>query len=121
MADVNDFFTLESMLTLTGATGATVVISNSLQIVLNKSPRWLALAVAQFISLGTLFFSKGAIASDYFIAFINGFLVYSTAVGASVFTNGAPAGGNMQARGAEEATAPVATSSPKRTFFSSWF
>jgi hypothetical protein len=47
----SEFFTLQSMLTLSGATTATYVISNGLQHAFNYNPKWLALAIALAISL----------------------------------------------------------------------
>lgn len=56
-----EFFTIQSMLTLTGATGATFVIANGCQRAFNFNPRWFALVIAQVISLvGVLTIGKGA-------------------------------------------------------------
>lgn len=113
-----EFFTLQSMLTLSGATGATFVVSNGLQTAFNVSPRWLALAVAQIIVLtGTLL--SGGNGVDYFIGVINGFLVYCTAAGATYAAAG-KAQGQAVARGAADAANPQMTST-KRRFLSPWF
>jgi hypothetical protein len=70
--DPKEFFTLQSMVTLTGATGATYVIANGCQSALNFNPRWLALAIAQVISLFGVYATQG-IGSDYFGGIVNGF------------------------------------------------
>ena len=59
----DEFFTIQSMLTLTGATGATFVVANGLQKAFNFNPRW---SIAQAISLfGVLTTGKGA--ADVFV------------------------------------------------------
>jgi len=77
-----EFFTVESMLTLTGATGATFVISNGLQKAFDFNPRWLALAIAVSVCLFGVF-ATGGRPTDYFVGLVNGFLVYCTAAGAT--------------------------------------
>jgi uncharacterized membrane protein len=106
-----DFFTLESMLTLTGATGAVVVICNGLQTAFNFNPKWLGLLIAVIISITGVYFSSGS-GSDYFIGFINGFLIYATATGTNAVTAKST---GATARGLENYTAA------KRSFFSRWW
>ena len=109
-----DLFTLQSMVTLTGATGAVYVTCNSLQRAFNFNPRWLALLVAELISLfGTYVNAKYP--SDYFVGVINGFLIYCTAVGAVQIT-----------ASRTDSAAPMAPDSSglktaKRTLRSPWF
>jgi hypothetical protein len=108
-----EFFTLQSMLTLSGATGATFVVSNGIQQAFNIAPKWLALAVAETICIAGAYFSHG-VGSDYFVGVINGFLVYCTAAGAT------SALGNSTRQ-------PIARgelrrdSFRRRTFLSPWF
>ncbi|MEI9983885.1 MAG: hypothetical protein WDN69_12130 [Aliidongia sp.] len=45
-----EFFTLQSMMTLTGATGTVYVVCNTIQQVFDRNPRWLALVVAECIA-----------------------------------------------------------------------
>ena len=115
------FFTIQSMLTLTGAAGATYVICNGLQRALNFNPRWLALAIAISISVyGTYETSPGRV-SDYFVAVINGFLIFCTSAGATEL--GAVRTDSATARGAGGVTAPngLPVNPHKRKFRSSWF
>jgi hypothetical protein len=118
-----EFFTLQSMLTLTGATGAVFVISNGLQLALNFNPRWLALAVSQIVVLGGVYVT-GGVGIDYFVGLVNGFLVYCTAAGATLMGAGAGSGG-VVARDISVATADEAkfpqTSHYKRRFLTSWY
>jgi hypothetical protein len=108
-----EFFTVQSMLTLTGATGATFVVANGCQAAFNFNPRWLALAIAQLIVLLGVHTTGGA-GSDYFIGVINGFLVFCTAAGATSL-GGKPSGGTSRGGG-------VLPKQPsKRQFMQSWF
>jgi hypothetical protein len=108
-----EFFTLQSMLTLTGATGATYVVANGCQVAFNFNPRWLALAIALLISLFGVH-QTGGTGSDYFVGVINGFLIFCTAAGATSLA-GKPSTG--VSRGMD--IAPNAQS--KRHFSQSWF
>jgi hypothetical protein len=82
-----EFFTVESMATLVGASGATFVIANGVQAALGFNPRWFALAVAQVICLVGVYAAHSAADAatpvDYFVGVVNGFLVYWTAAGAT--------------------------------------
>jgi hypothetical protein len=112
-----DFFTIQSMLTLSGATGATFVVSNAIQAAFNFNPKWLALVIAEVIVLTGVFLTNSASLVDYMIGVINGCLVYTSAAGATgVLGGGAPTG---VARG----TAGAAPPTPKqaRQFLTSWF
>lgn len=114
-----EFFTLQSMLTLTGATGATFVVSNGLQAAFNFNPRWLALAIAQVIVLvGTKL--TGGSGADYFVGVINGFLVFTTTVGATHALGGAVGGAGAVARG-PAAAAVAQQPESRRRFLSPWF
>lgn len=116
---INQFFTLESMLTLTGATGATLVVSNALQQLLNRNPKWIALIVAQTVSLATVYYSGATLGSDYFIALINGFLIYSSAIGASVFSNGTSS--SPTARSSTTVREENLETRTRRSFLAPWF
>ena len=109
----SEFFTVQSMLTLTGATGAIYVVCNGMQQVFNFNPRWLALLLAEAISLyGT--YLNATRPSDYFVAIVNGFLIYCTSAGATQIT-GVPttSGTRMGPKG----DGPP----PHRSFRSTWF
>jgi hypothetical protein len=108
-----EFFTLQSMLTLAGSTGATFVVANGIQRAFNYNPKWLALLIAQIIVNMGVYLSHGQ-GSDYFIGIVNAFLVYCTAAGAT-----SVAGGGRQAdlaRGSQT----ISGAGP-RQFLSSWF
>ncbi|MDB5024312.1 MAG: hypothetical protein JWP78_2067 [Mucilaginibacter sp.] len=114
------FFTVESMLTLTGASGATYLICNGLQKAIDFNPKWLALAVAVGLSLVGVYLAKETKVTDYFVGVVNGFLIYATAAGAT------EAGSKKPDRSSAEtttfgSTADSAPPLPKRTFRSSWF
>jgi len=61
----NQFYTMQTMMTLAGATGATFVVANGLQRAFNFNPKWLALLIAQVVSLAGVIFARGS-GSDYF-------------------------------------------------------
>lgn len=112
----NSFFTVQSMLTLTGASGATLLVSNGIQRAFDVNPRWLALAVAELICIFGVVYGHGR-PSDYVLALINGFLVYSTAVGANQITGtSAP---TPKPKGAQREFEQPQTQS--RGFLTRWF
>jgi hypothetical protein len=114
-----EFFTLQSMLTLTGATGAVYVVCNGLQAALNFNPKWLALAVAQVIALVGVQQTGGS-GIDYFIGIINGFLIYCTAAGASAIGGRGRRGVARAAPPSREAHLPQ-PDAYRRRFLTSWF
>lgn len=116
MAIPSEFFTLQSMLTLSGATGATFVVANGCQRAFNFNPKWLALVIAMIISLAGVYLSDGG-GSDYFVGVINGFLIYCTAAGATSVV-GHPETAKATPRGAGE-MAPLQQAG--RSFLTRWF
>jgi hypothetical protein len=111
-----EFFTVQSMLTLTGAAGMTLVISNGIQQAFSKNPRWLALIIAQILSIMGTYISHKPDAdwTDYFVAVVNGFLIFVTAAGGTHIGGGGGAQG--QPRGPQNLT-----KRGKRAFFTPWF
>lgn len=131
MAVQNDFFTLQSLATFAGAVGATTVVANGCQRAFNFNPSWFALALAEVICVAVVFISHtdagNAItppASDYFVAVINGFLVYCSASGATrALDNTVGAGPTPTASATErgDSTRDMVDSRPRRRFLSPWF
>jgi hypothetical protein len=120
-----DFFTVGTMITLSGATGATFVVCNGLQKAFNFNPRWLALAVAQLIVLVGVYSIGKRELLDYFVGVINGFLVFCSAAGATgvLAGGGGTAGNDAVARGPTDArrSAEPQLDRTRRRFLSSWF
>ncbi len=119
----NAFFTLQSMMTLGGATGATFVVSNGIQRAFDYNPRWLALAIAQLICLGIVY-QSGGVASDYVIGITNGFLVYCSAAGATGAAGAAAGAGrapDASARRGNVANESRPLTGLRRVFLSPWF
>ena len=111
-----EFFTPQSMLTLTGATGATFVIANGLQRAFDFNPKWLALVIAISICLFGVF-TTGGHTIDYFVGLVNGFLVYCTAAGAT----GLAGSSELQAHAKAEGAGTRSSSAlPSRRFLSRW-
>lgn len=113
-----ELFTPQSMFTLAGATAATFVVANGLQQAFNFNPRWLGLAIAQVISFYGVFSNQGG-GSDYFIAMVNGFLIYCAATGATQMAS-RPNPDSAIARGGDRNASRSAVPT-RRTFFSPWF
>jgi hypothetical protein len=120
MALPTQFFTPESMLTLTGAAGATFVICNGLQKALDFNPKWLALAVALVLTSAGMINSHGdprtpIHAIDGLVAIVNGFLVYATATGTNQIAGRAKRRADAK-KGLTKQLAPT-----KRGFWETWF
>lgn len=119
-----EFFTVQSMGTLTGAAGATYTIANGLQSAINFNPRWLALVIAEVLCAFGVFAShpNGALGSDYFIGVVNGFLVYWTAAGATSMSS--LASGRTGSKGGAVPRGPgsrTETTAGRRAFSTPWF
>ncbi|OXA93796.1 hypothetical protein [Flavobacterium hercynium] len=115
-----EFFTLQSMLTLTGATGVVFVVSNGLQRAFNFNPKWLALIIAEVLAIVGVITTKQYAISDFFVAIVNGFLIYSTAVGTNQIT-GKENQDQSLARGEVLPEGRKNLLPPKRAFTSKWF
>jgi hypothetical protein len=111
------FFTIGSLATLAGATGATLVVTNTAKQAFGFSRAWFGLLIAQVICVGLAIQAKRS-GSDYVIAVLNGCLVYLSAAGASD-----AAGGKQQAGDRATPRGPEALPKPQgwRAFFGSWF
>ncbi len=132
MAVQNDFFTLQSLATFAGAVGATTVVANGCQRAFNFNPAWFALILAEVICLTVVALSHADPGSDitppisdYFVAVINGFLVYCSAGGATGVLNRAAGGEQRQIAPATErgteSTRDMVDVRPTRRFLSPWF
>jgi hypothetical protein len=118
-----EFFTLQSMLTLTGATGAVYVVCNTIQAAFDFNPKWLALLLSQLISLTGVALTGGQ-GLDYFVGVVNGCLIFSSAAGVVAMKSGGRA---AESRGGDAVTATdirrgVSTKPREgKSFFSPWF
>lgn len=109
-------YTAASMATLAGASTLTLLISNALQSSLNFNPKWLALAIAQAFSIAGISFTKGVYSGEtIFVAVVNGFVIYSAAIGINR-TGGSGGGG----RGAAT-TQGLQSPQPRRGFWTPWW
>jgi len=110
----NTFFTNESFFSLAGATAIVFVVCNTVQRVFNFNPKWLALLLSEIVAIiGTWSAARQHVPSDYFIAVLNGCLIYSAAGGGTAVVSSAETGH------------PKAIGDPgrpaQRTFLSPWF
>lgn len=128
-----EFFTPQSMLTLTGATGIVFVIVNGVKTAFDFNPKWFGLLISQIISLVGVALSGGH-GLSYFVGVINGFLIFSTAAGVSsvggprdntTVTRGEPGSGSpasgavLEAQDLREGRRPGKKRRAK--FWASWF
>jgi hypothetical protein len=122
-----DLFTLTTLGTLAGATAATLVVGNTLQSVFNLTAKWISFAVAEAILILVAIFTHTTEVSGYFVAVLNGCLVYSSAVGLNTMTSKLPPSepaaryGPPTARPAEETGIPPRRTGARRDFFSRWW
>jgi hypothetical protein len=132
LAVQNDFFTLQSLATFAGAVGATTVIANGCQRAFNFNPTWFALVLSEALCLAVVALSHAGAGSaitpalsDYFVAVINGFLVYCSAGGATGVLNraaGGEPGPTPPAIGRGTESIPdMVDARPRRRFLSPWF
>src|SRR5262249_11806329 len=96
MEPANDFFTLQSLLTFGGATTATIMVPNALQMALKRNFAWLGLLVAWVVCLLVVFQAHQSAGpgvatpwTDYLVAVVNGCLVFCSAAGATSVGNAA--------------------------------
>jgi hypothetical protein len=123
--DGNEFFTVQSLGTFAGTVGTTTVVTNGIQRAFAINPKWMGLAIAEVTCVAVVAFAHASppagsviLESDYFIAIINGFLVYLAAAGATAAAASAaapPAAQGAVARGIELSNQPR-----PRTFFRRW-
>lgn len=112
----DSFFTNQSFFSLAGATAIVFVVSNAVQRAFNFNPRWFALVIAEAVAIFGTYASGGThVATDYFIAVLNGCLIYTTACGTTTIAAGAAEAGTTRG---QEAVQPITS---KRKFLSSWF
>jgi hypothetical protein len=122
----NDFFTLQSLATFAGAVGATVVIANGLQRAFNFNPAWIGLVIAEIICIATVWFTYHGIEegttiiySDFFVAVVNGFLVFCSAAGSSAL--GSKAVGTSESGATQRGHVDSGALNQRRHFFTPWF
>ena len=77
----NEFFTVESLLTLAGATLITTVVTNAIQYAFSWNPKWFGLAIAMIIALVGVILTPEYQPLDFLIGIINGFFVYANSTG----------------------------------------
>jgi hypothetical protein len=116
-----DLFTLATLGTSAGATAATLVVGNTLQSVFNLNAKWFSFVVAELIMIFVAIFTTTTILSAYFLAILNGCLVYCSAVGLNTMTSRQPPPEPPVARSAAEAGLPPRRYIYRGGFFSRWW
>jgi len=111
-----EFFTAETLLTLSGATFVVLVISGTVQHAFDFNPKWFAFALSFIVSfIGVIIAGKYGI--SLLIAFLNGFLIYANSVGVVQVTgrNQTEEGGVDERYGSSE------NKLVKRKFWTKWY
>lgn len=128
MADPNDFFTWQSLLTFAGTTTATTAVTNGLTRAwsrLNSATIGLVVAVVFCLITALVDMNSGPTQGQlvwarpfatYFVAIVNGFLVFSSAAGLSA--GGAALAGGV--RPGQEPERHVTFDPVKRGFWRRW-
>jgi hypothetical protein len=116
-----DLFTLATLGTSAGATAATLVVGNTLQSVFSLSAKWLPFVVAVLIMIFVALFTNTTEVSAYFLAILNGCLVYCSAVGLNTMTSRQPPSEPPVSRSAAEAGLPPRPRVYRSGFFSRWW
>jgi hypothetical protein len=116
-----EFFTLESMFTLGGATAATFFVANTVQSVFDWNPKWFALLVAQVVCAVGVALCGGTI-GHYLVGLVNGCVVYCAAAGGTSFA-AATVGvrGEAMADSADVMRPQAVLPGSRRRFLSPWF
>ncbi|ESZ02618.1 hypothetical protein NKH92_23385 [Mesorhizobium sp. M0871] len=118
-----ELFTLATLGTLAGATGATVIVGNTIQSVANYGAKWLSLVIAELIIVAVAFFAGATDVSAYFVALLNGCLVYASAIGLNTMTSPAQPLGSPSPRSANQVGLPPQdiSGSRGRGFWNRWW
>ena len=111
---MNDLFTWAAFGTVAGASAATLLVTNTAGILLgtsaDKARKWIALITALLLSYITAAFATDAGNEKWIIAFFNGLVIFSAALG----LNQIPPGNRAPAKGTQVAD------NTKPGFFNSW-
>lgn len=116
-----DLFTLVTLGTSAGATAATLVVGNTLQSVFNIGAKWLSFVIAELIMLAVAIFTTPTDASGYFLAILNGCLVYCSALGLNTMTSRQQPSEAPISRSATEAGLPPRQAAYSGGFFGRWW
>jgi hypothetical protein len=109
---------MESLMTLQGATAACLLVPNVAAYLIgpefDKHRKWVSLVVAFGIAFLTAYFAETPLWFKWVLAFFNGLLIFSSAVGINQMT--------WRVRVSREASDYFLAGSPHKTaFFKSWF
>jgi hypothetical protein len=85
-----------SLASLPVAVAATISVCNGMQYAINFNPKWLALLVAQALMIALVINATDAGAMDYLLGILNGFVVYTSAVGATAAVAANKAGSQIK-------------------------
>lgn len=118
---INSFFTMESLMTLQGATAACLLVPNVAAYLIgpefDKYRKWVSLVIAFGIAFMTAYLAETPLWSKWVLAFFNGLLIFSSAVGINQMA--------WRIRISREAKQGsdyfLAGSAQKTTFLRSWF
>ncbi|OQY97283.1 MAG: hypothetical protein B6D41_03760 [Chloroflexi bacterium UTCFX4] len=112
-SNLNALFTLSSLLSLQGATAASLLIPNVLTYLIGLQfkpyEKWTAFAIALLLALVTAFLATDANNLKWLVAIFNGFLIFASAVGL-----------NEMAARTRQTPGTFSATSTRASFFHSW-
>jgi 4-amino-4-deoxy-L-arabinose transferase-like glycosyltransferase len=95
-AVIHDYFTWQALGTLTGASVAVIIVSNTMRVLFKRDSPWVGFLVSVLMSFIGAYYSSSLISGlDYVLAFLNACLLFCTATGmnqAAVETKPTPEG-----------------------------
>ncbi|GAB3842946.1 hypothetical protein GCM10029963_16820 [Micromonospora andamanensis] len=114
---MNDLFTWAALGSLTGASAATLLATNVIGGLIgpsaDKARKWIALGIALALSYLTAAFATEAGAEKWIIAFFNGLVIFSAALGVNQLP---PATGRRRRSNWHRATSPASSApGPERS------
>jgi hypothetical protein len=89
----DDFFTIESILTFGGATLAVTVLTVTITGLFNIEPKIVAIVLSLVIAIYGTYETGNGTVGEYFLAVLNGCLIYCSVSGINVIAAGTKKGG----------------------------
>jgi hypothetical protein len=134
MMNADDFFGIQSFLTLGGATVIVTVITNGLKYAFRLKPRYIALVVSFIVILIGMIIKKELSVEPVLLAVPNTFLLYISSVGLATVSTGITGKSDTNRRHPQQPQRPIeeipSEESPemnnvinqqKMTFWAPWF
>lgn len=119
-----ELYTIAMLGTFAGSSGAVLVLYNTFRTLLKRENLWIAFAISLIVSFVVAGATSALVGlTGYFLAFLNGCLLFTTAAGAQQIIAAPPSQPAVQTPSTPVAAASPSTPSagPAPTWRSSWF